>query len=549
MSSEAVAGELSQLRRRVKELEAQNKAYGAKTAWQENLETAAPAGAVGFSDDVAGGGGAWWNSSSKYGSMRDAWPAIFDEGAGGKRASEVRTSQNRGSGGAGGGGRSKRSGPRDRDPGAGLGHPRPMVASKALGGGNRPAPSSRVKELGPSPLLSRVAGPAGGANSDFANSDFSEGPPAGSSATSRPATSPVRPKHAHVKWSDAGTETRVEIEAEDEEAAAAGGGVVPAEAEDEGEEGEVGGEEEEEGVVVERAALDVEPSQPPSQPTAVFAVGARVECRHGGGEDWYAGEVASVAADGTYYIQYDDGDEEEGVEGDLVRDYEGTVGEMEGEEAGEGEGEAEVAVRYDHTDPGSPIYIEADSLAAQAAAIEQSLEVYAKQSLTRSAVKAATADEGAAEDGADGDEEAGAAGDAIFADLLRQEVEAGAGDEDAQPQDEEEEAAEDEEEEEEEEEEENGEESEAPQTPNGMAASKRRNSELAAAMLDDLFGDDDFLAPDPTPGDAADADADADAGAGADGSGGGGGGPDADEGDDSYSDDGYDDEFDDEEEG
>ena len=54
-------------------------------------------------------------------------------------------------------------------------------------------------------------------------------------------------------------------------------------------------------------------------PTHAFAAGARVEARYGGEEEWYAGRIRAARDDGTYDVEYDDGDLEERVAVDLVR--------------------------------------------------------------------------------------------------------------------------------------------------------------------------------------------------------------------------------------
>ncbi|KAH8051728.1 hydrolase [Aureococcus anophagefferens] len=51
----------------------------------------------------------------------------------------------------------------------------------------------------------------------------------------------------------------------------------------------------------------------------LFAAGSRVECRHGGGDVFYPGVVTAVTSDGHYDVDYDDGDEERGVAGSLMR--------------------------------------------------------------------------------------------------------------------------------------------------------------------------------------------------------------------------------------
>lgn len=56
------------------------------------------------------------------------------------------------------------------------------------------------------------------------------------------------------------------------------------------------------------------PAPQAQAPAAVakFAVGTKVEARWKGGS-WYKGTVSAIAADGTYSINYDDGDKESGV--------------------------------------------------------------------------------------------------------------------------------------------------------------------------------------------------------------------------------------------
>ena len=51
---------------------------------------------------------------------------------------------------------------------------------------------------------------------------------------------------------------------------------------------------------------------PKPEPTAGgFAVGSQIEARYGGKSKWYRGKVAAAHEDGTYDIQYDDGDSED----------------------------------------------------------------------------------------------------------------------------------------------------------------------------------------------------------------------------------------------
>lgn len=56
--------------------------------------------------------------------------------------------------------------------------------------------------------------------------------------------------------------------------------------------------------------------------TARWRVGDRVDGNFEGADEWYPGTIARVASDGLVDIQYDDGDWEQGVAPDLVRDIE-----------------------------------------------------------------------------------------------------------------------------------------------------------------------------------------------------------------------------------
>ena len=44
-----------------------------------------------------------------------------------------------------------------------------------------------------------------------------------------------------------------------------------------------------------------------------------IEALFEGGEEWYAGMVSAIQADGTYDIMYDDGDQEVGVPRGAIR--------------------------------------------------------------------------------------------------------------------------------------------------------------------------------------------------------------------------------------
>ena len=69
------------------------------------------------------------------------------------------------------------------------------------------------------------------------------------------------------------------------------------------------------------AAAPVEPSRTPEAPPA-FAVGQHVEARPGGGRSkWYKGVVAAVNDNGTYKIEYADGDRERRVKPEHMRAF------------------------------------------------------------------------------------------------------------------------------------------------------------------------------------------------------------------------------------
>jgi hypothetical protein len=55
---------------------------------------------------------------------------------------------------------------------------------------------------------------------------------------------------------------------------------------------------------------------------AAWEEGAPVNARYGRGAKWYAGVVAKVHADGTFDIDYNDGDREERVSSGMIRSRE-----------------------------------------------------------------------------------------------------------------------------------------------------------------------------------------------------------------------------------
>ena len=50
-----------------------------------------------------------------------------------------------------------------------------------------------------------------------------------------------------------------------------------------------------------------------------FSVGAKVDARYRGKSKWYPGKIAADNGDGTYDIDYDDGESETKVAGALIR--------------------------------------------------------------------------------------------------------------------------------------------------------------------------------------------------------------------------------------
>lgn len=54
-------------------------------------------------------------------------------------------------------------------------------------------------------------------------------------------------------------------------------------------------------------------------PTQEFPDGSLIEAKFGGGLEWFTGKVISCSANGTYAIDYDDGDHEDGVDPSLMR--------------------------------------------------------------------------------------------------------------------------------------------------------------------------------------------------------------------------------------
>ena len=110
---------------------------------------------------------------------------------------------------------------------------------------------------------------------------------------------------------------------EGEEADATAGATPAAGGEGEGDavDAAAGGEEVQEG----------EGESEASTPPPGFVQGDKIECRHGGGDDYFAGVIKKVRKDGTYDIDYEDGDKEKSVDSSLIKHTEG-----------EGESEEEV---------------------------------------------------------------------------------------------------------------------------------------------------------------------------------------------------------------
>jgi hypothetical protein len=78
------------------------------------------------------------------------------------------------------------------------------------------------------------------------------------------------------------------------------------------------------GLDLEKPAEPAEPEEPaepakPPAPVPAFAIGARVEARYNGGESWYPGKIFTAHPDGSFYIKYDDGDEEDNIPASDIR--------------------------------------------------------------------------------------------------------------------------------------------------------------------------------------------------------------------------------------
>ena len=69
----------------------------------------------------------------------------------------------------------------------------------------------------------------------------------------------------------------------------------------------------------EAAAAEVPPAAPAPAPETALAIGALVEARFDGADEWYPGAVTAAHADGTFDIAYDDGDDETAVPLGYVR--------------------------------------------------------------------------------------------------------------------------------------------------------------------------------------------------------------------------------------
>ena len=65
---------------------------------------------------------------------------------------------------------------------------------------------------------------------------------------------------------------------------------------------------------------------PSALPLSGLSEGARVEARYRGKSKWYAGKVGRAHADGTYDVDYDDGEAERNVRAELVRPSLGSGG-------------------------------------------------------------------------------------------------------------------------------------------------------------------------------------------------------------------------------
>lgn len=91
------------------------------------------------------------------------------------------------------------------------------------------------------------------------------------------------------------------------------------------------------------AATPTSASKSPKK-SVTFKEGDRIEGKHQGGMRWYPGVIAEVNPDGTYEINYDDGDEESDVIVEYIRHFDGPLPVEESEEE-ESDEEYESTVR------------------------------------------------------------------------------------------------------------------------------------------------------------------------------------------------------------
>jgi hypothetical protein len=72
---------------------------------------------------------------------------------------------------------------------------------------------------------------------------------------------------------------------------------------------------------VKKASLDKETNGKKQKLGTELKNGTKVEGRYGAGQVWYPGTIKKVRADGTFLIEYDDGDSEDKVSSDMIRPH------------------------------------------------------------------------------------------------------------------------------------------------------------------------------------------------------------------------------------
>jgi hypothetical protein len=79
-------------------------------------------------------------------------------------------------------------------------------------------------------------------------------------------------------------------------------------------------------------AQEAAPQEVAANTAATFKDGQQVQARHGGGEVWYRGSITAAHGNGTFDITYDDGDQEEGVPAEYIKESNGEEEDESGED-------------------------------------------------------------------------------------------------------------------------------------------------------------------------------------------------------------------------